>query len=371
VSEPQVHLQILLGQNLPVSAPFSVVDSLSSLEVTCSDRERSGFQMTFALDQDPTLEYELLKSGALDPPNRMIAVVYIGTQSQVLIDGIITNHQLVPSNDPGESMLHVTGEDISLKLDLVEKSLTFHNQSDSAIVENIISSYATLGLMAKVTKSPEAPPDVMRITTQQGTDLDFIRKLANRNGFIFYIEPAETPGINMAYWGPESREGRPQSALSMNMGPDTNVDEPLVFSFNALGPIATQSTIIETSTRASQMIPPAIISQPPLAARTALPMRSTLTRDTAKLNSIQAGQRGLSSVSQAANAVSATGEIDALRYGRVLLARRLVGVRGVGPSYDGNYYVKQVTHSIRRGEYKQKFTITRDGLGALSQVVAL
>jgi phage protein D len=366
-----VHLQILLGVNLPVPAPFSVVDALASMEVTCSDRERSGFQMTFALDQDPTLEYELLRSGALDPPNRMIALVYIGTQSQVLMDGIITNHQLVPSNEPGGSMLHVTGEDISLKLDLEEKSLTFRNQSDSTIVQNILSSYATLGLQPKITQSPETPPDVERITSQQGTDLDFIKRLASRNGFIFYIEPTATAGVNTAYWGPESREGRPQPALSMNMGPDTNVDEPLVFSFNALSPVTAQSTIVETATRASQTIPPASSSQPPLASRATAPMRRTLARDAAKLNSIQAGQRGLSSVSQVANSVTATGEVDALRYGRVLLARKLVGVRGVGPSYDGNYYVKQVTHTLRSGEYKQKFTLTREGLGALSQVVAL
>ena len=61
-------------------------------------------------------------------------------------------------------------------------------------------------------------------------------------------------------------------------------------------------------------------------------------------------------------AVSGSGSLDVLRYGRVLLPRMLVGVRGAGLAYDGLYYVDSVTHNIKRGEYKQSFTLSRDGL---------
>ena len=37
-------------------------------------------------------------------------------------------------------------------------------------------------------------------------------------------------------------------------------------------------------------------------------------------------------------------------------------MRGAGSAYDGLYYVKSVTHNIKRGEYKQSFTLTRNGL---------
>ena len=62
--------------------------------------------------------------------------------------------------------------------------------------------------------------------------------------------------------------------------------------------------------------------------------------------------------------------MDAVRYGQALRSRRLVGVRGVGQSYDGNYYVKEVTHRLKRGEYKQSFSLTREGRGALTPLVA-
>jgi hypothetical protein len=40
----------------------------------------------------------------------------------------------------------------------------------------------------------------------------------------------------------------------------------------------------------------------------------------------------------------------------------LVGVRGAGLAYDGLYYVDSVTHDLKRGEYKQSFQLSRDGL---------
>ena len=59
---------------------------------------------------------------------------------------------------------------------------------------------------------------------------------------------------------------------------------------------------------------------------------------------------------------AASGSLNVPRYGRMLRARMLVGVRGAGLAYDGLYYVDSVTHSIKRGEYKQNFQLSRDGL---------
>jgi hypothetical protein len=40
----------------------------------------------------------------------------------------------------------------------------------------------------------------------------------------------------------------------------------------------------------------------------------------------------------------------------------MVGVRGAGLAYDGLYYVNSVTHNLKRGEYKESFQLSRDGL---------
>ncbi len=366
---PGMRLQLFIGPTIPVPASFQVVDALASLEVTNKDQDRDGFQMAFTLGKDTLLNYSLLSSGFFDPPSRVIIMVTIGVLPQVLIDGIITTHQVVPSNAPGSSMLHVTGEDITLKLDLEEKSDTYPNQPDSLIVTRILASYATLGLVPQVTPTTDVPIELDRIPTQQGTDLAYLRQLARNNGFVFYIEPTIVPGVNTAYWGLDNRLGLPQPALTMNMGPNTNVDSPINFSFNALGPAAPVVSIIEPFTKLAIEVPLPSSLHPPLARSAAPSLRKTILRDTANLNPMQAALRAIATSSQTSDAVTATGEVDAVRYGRALRARQLVGIRGVGDSYNGNYYVKQVTHRIKAGEYKQSFTLTREGLGALTPLV--
>lgn len=364
-----IRLQLMIGPKVPVPAPYAVMSALVNLEVSNKDRERDGFQMTLTLGKESPLDYGLLQSGLFNPPNRIIITAIISVLPQVLIDGIITNQQIMPSNRPGESRLTITGEDISLELDLEERSETYRNQPDSAIVTRLITSYATLGLVPKVTPTTDVPLETNRVPSQQATDLAYIRDLATRNGFVFYIEPT-APLINSAYWGPENRLGAPQPALTMNMGAQTNVDTAINFTYNALGPATPQVTIIEPNTRLPITIPVPGALRPPLARQPITSLRRTIDRGSAKLDPIQAGLRALSEASEStSDAVVATGEVDALRYGRALRSRQLVGVRGVGDSFNGLYYVKEVRHSIRVGEYKQSFTLTREGTGALTPLV--
>jgi hypothetical protein len=363
-----IRLQLLIGPTVPVPAPYAVMDALLELEVRNDARQRDVLQMTFSLGKESLLDFGLLRDGLLDPPNRVIIAVIIGVLPQVLIDGVITDHQVVPSYEPGQSRLIVTGEDISRQLDLEEKSTTHPNQPDSAIVTNIIASYASYGLTPVVTATTDVPIEVDRVPSQQGTDLAYIQRLAERNSFVFYIEPTNVPGVNTAYWGAENRLGLPQPALTINMGSETNVDQPS-FNYNALGPVKPQVTIWEPLTGQAISIPVPDLLQPSLASRPTAALRTTIRRDTANLNPIQAALRALVSASQGADAVTVNGQVDAVRYGHALRARRLVGVRGAGQTYSGNYYVQRVTHRIRRGEYKQSFVLTREGRGASSPTV--
>ena len=44
-------------------------------------------------------------------------------------------------------------------------------------------------------------------------------------------------------------------------------------------------------------------------------------------------------------------------------------MRGAGTAFDGLYYVKSVKHRIKRGEYKQDFELSRNGLVSLTPKV--
>lgn len=358
-----IRLQLLIGPTVPIPAPGAVMDALISLEVESKDKGFDCFTIAFNLGRDSISDYGLLQQGYLNPPNRIIITVIINGVPQVLIDGIITSHQVIASNRPGESTLHVFGKDISFLLDLEDKNKTYPNQSDSTIVTKIITNYATYGLIPTVTLTKDNPVETERIPTQQSTDLKFLRQLAERNGYVFYIEPT-APGVNTAYWGPENRSGKPQPALTINIGPDSNMDSPLTSFYDAEAPEEPQVTIIEPNTKTAIPVPVSASFFPSLTANPAKPLRKTIARDTANLNMIQAMLRTLMSQESSSDIAKSYGEVDALRYGHVLRSRRLVKVLGAGQNYNGSYYVTEVTHRIKRGEYKQSFTLIREGLGA-------
>jgi hypothetical protein len=106
--------------------------------------------------------------------------------------------------------------------------------------------------------------------------------------------------------------------------------------------------------------------QPPLGVVPAPISKLKILKDTAKLNPAEALSRGVAEAAESQDAVTATGSLDVLRYGRLLKARRLVGVRGVGWAYNGLYFVQQVKTILKRGELKQEFTLTRNGLVSIT-----
>jgi hypothetical protein len=97
-----IHLTLLIGPSVPVPAPLTVLEALDSVEVTHSDAERSGFQITFKVGRSRTdlLDYALLSSPLLQPGNRVVLLVTFNAMPQVLMDGIIMDQQFSPM--PGE-----------------------------------------------------------------------------------------------------------------------------------------------------------------------------------------------------------------------------------------------------------------------------
>jgi hypothetical protein len=359
------YLTLLVGPVVPAPAPQPVMDALMSAQVTTSAGQASGFQLTFAISKKSLLANAMLPAGYFDPKIRIILVATIGGVPTVLMDGIITQQTVTPSNEPGQSTLTVTGEDLSLLMDLEEKTQCYPALPPNARVALMCLNYLIYGIIPVPIPAiqMDIPNPLERIPLQTSTDLNYAKSLAQENGYVFYIEPGPVPGASLAYWGPEIRVGIPQPALSVNMDADTNV-ESLSFTYDGLAKQQMTIEILDPIFKQPIPIPvPDIgILRPPLALRPALPLKRGPLPDSSKWDTVHALLMGLSQTAEASDSISGNGQLDVLRYGHILKARRLVSVRGAGLAYDGFYYVKSVTHNIKRGEYKQSFTLGRDGL---------
>jgi hypothetical protein len=363
-----VRLLVWLGATVPTPPDPGVLAGLTRVRVTNDARGRDGFELTFTVGVDKSFDVDLLASGVVDPKTRVWIAAILGVVPEVLIDGVITHHQLTMSNEPGTGTLTVQGTDLTVLLDLEERNKQFSNQPDSVIVLQMLAAYPQLGFAPAITPTTDVPIELQRIPRQTCTDLAFIRKAATRNGFIFYVEPV-TFGVNTFYWGPPTQAGVPQPALTTNMGGDTNVGS-VHFGNDALAAVGAKVTIVEPITKARIPLPPApSLWLPPLSASPAAANRTTLLRETANLNPAQALLASAAAATNVPQPVTARGDLDTARYGAVLRARRPVGLRGAGRSYDGDWYVTKVTHEIARDRYTQRFDLSREGTGALLPVV--
>ncbi len=366
-----VHLTLMIGPGIPLPVPKSVVDALMSVEVT-SGKDKSGFQLTFGVSKDSPLLTTMLPAGYFDPMiARVVVVVTLGGLPHVIMDGLVTRQDLRPSGDPGQSTLTITGEDLSVAMDVVEMNLMrYPAQPEVARLYVILAKYLAFGVVPVVV--PPIPPDVpiptREIPTHRGTDLAYVKMLAQEAGYVFYVEPGPLPGQSIAYFGPDVRVPVPQPALNVNMDAETNV-ESMTFSLDGLAKKIVVFTIMDPVTMKVPILVPVpniSVLRPPLGARLTAPSKIEFAEDGTTLSPPKAAQKILGTIFNASDSISVSGSLDVVRYGHVLRSRMLVGVRGAGLAYDGLYYVNSVTHSIKRGDYKQSFQLSRDGLISLT-----
>lgn len=369
-----VHLTLLIGPAVPAPAPAQVLDALDGVQIN-SGGDRSGFQLTFQVGKRSLLQTTLLPAGYFDPIiTRVIVIATVRGIPNVLADGVVTRQELSPSNEPGKSTLTITGEDLSLLMDLVEMPfMRFPAMPVIARVYAILAKYAAFGIapIAIPPIVPDIPNPLEEMPHQNGTDREYLQQLASSCGYTFYVEPGPAPGGNIAYFGPDVRIPAPQPALNINMDAHTNV-ESLSFSLDGTAKKIVVMTVMDPITRRTPIsipIPNISVVRPPMGARLTPPARVEFPGYVAHLNPSEAANMALGIVLGAQDAISGTGSLDVLRYGHVLRSRMMVGVRGAGLTYDGLYYVNSVSHDIKRGQYKQSFNISRDGLISNTPVV--
>ena len=369
-------LALLIGQTVPAPAPQNIIEAFKSAEVTHKDEGRSGFQLTFHAGRASAdlLDYALLSSTLLRPMSRVILIVTFNAIPQVLMDGIIANQQFSPGSRPGEATLTVTGEDVSVMMDMEEKSVEHPVQPETVIALKIIAGYSQYGLIPMVIPptSVDMPLATERTPVQQGTDMTYLQQMAARFGHVFYITPGPAPMTNTAYWGPPIRAGVPQKAISINMGPNSNAEIP-DFRYDGMATTFINGKVQDRQSNQVTTVQTSASTRTPLSSQPAWSTQSQVRKRQLRysgLNTTQASARAQAETDTSTDrVVEVSGELDATRYEALLQPRGLVGLRGAGYTHDGLYYVKSVTHNISKDNYKQRFTLTREGVGAISPTV--
>jgi hypothetical protein len=338
------------------------MDALQEVEVDMSLEMASMFRLRFGISQTATGDWSLLNFDLFRPLTPVSVRVASGLLPvpQALINGYVTGQRAAYALTPGDSTLEVTGMDATVLMNAEEKVASWPNLPDGAVAAAIFGQYAI------VPRTQPGAPQLVEpegTTTQRGTDIRFLRQLAQRNGFDCYVQPEPLTGIDQGFFQPPAITGLPQAVLNVNMGPETNVTEFRI-DYDMLRPTTAIGAGIDVLTKAVQpaLAPASIL--PPLGLEPALarvlPPPMVRLADTGLMRTGELQARAQAVADQSSFAVFAEGNV-ATDVG-LLRPGGFVNIRGLGRLFNGSYYVTTVSHAINREGHTQRFRAMRNAV---------
>ncbi|MGH7391908.1 MAG: phage late control D family protein [Candidatus Rokuibacteriota bacterium] len=324
----------------------------------------SSFSIRVDLHRNEDGTWPHLDEARFEPWNRITIAAAFPDHADVIMDGYITHAGVGAEAQGGKVTMEIRGADASYVMHLEEKCKVWKEKTYEAIAEEIIKSY---GLKAVLPEGGAAagngtpPPSV----TQRGTDHRFLRELARRKGYEFYVRGGD------AHFHPADLAGTPQKVIAAEFGNETNCaglslemdgTRPTEIVMSRLDPLA---GVMQTVTAISSELEP-------LGTRDIGDMRGFGIPSTLAFvrNQGAATEADMTDFTRGVLRrhgwwVSARGSVNGLVYGRVLRSRKLVTIKGYGPTYNGNYYVRKVTHKLEPRSYVMEFEAARNRVGKL------
>jgi hypothetical protein len=371
-----ITITLLFGMPL-MPAPAALLNAMQRIEIETSTELASTFRLRFGMTQSRGTDWDLVGQQYQDTLFRPFTPVQIRVKvgiefPQTIINGYVAGQQVLYDDVGGGSAIEITGMDATMLMNLQEKVAPW-STTDSDIAAQIFSQY---GITPMVSPTLASLAENEGTTTQRGTDIRFLRRLAQRNGYDCFVVPDPRSGTDLGYFVPAANyPGAPAAVLNVRMGAATNVSE-FKIRYDMTRPTAAASSGVDVQKRkrtdftvTDAAIPPPFGNLYPFGA--AMGRESTLHRAVGQqpmIHPAETGQftaPGLSAATQAivnrsSWAVMAEGtvgpDVGVLRPGST------VNVRGVGLFFNGSYYVTRVNHTIETDSYVQKFEAQRNAV---------
>ena len=281
---------------------------------------------------------------------------------ETLINAYVIDTSIRFSNQPGQSVLDVVAMDPTVLMNLEEKVRSWPNMADSDIATKIFGEH-NLAVKADSTQPSRQEDDV--VTLQRASDIQFLRYLAQRNGYDCYVEADPQTHTDTGYFRAPQLQDSPQGVLSVNMGDRTNVSF-FTARNNMLQPAQVSMEGVNIEDQSDQQANVQSSSYILLGSNGTLAEDRPRQRLEAQAGLFQSGELqtyAQGAVDRSTWAISAEGELNTVAYQGLLRAKRTVLVRGAGSAFSGTYFVQRVLHTFTGSGYTQRFTLTRNALG--------
>jgi len=382
--------QIIIGGQ-PVDA--GLYTALTSLEVEENMDLPGALQLNLPVNRSPSGDLTYVSDSRFQPLTNIAVVVTPGAGSagglagaaasavggllggrssgpaaQCIFDGYILSQKLHLEKGVTNSTLAVWGQDASWLMNMEEKVKEWVDVTDADVAASIFGDYGITPADENIDDDSPTHTEDGHSLMQRGTDIQFLRTLARRNGKICRVACADQPGQRTGYFATPSLDADPVLTLALGDPTSWPVDA-LSIDFDVTKPtsvVARQALFtdddedgVSADTSDSGLT---ALGERDLADFAGQPMTVMLAAPVDDGGELTL--RAQSLLREADWFVRCEGEADAAKLNAVLRAGTLVEIDGIGSLHSGKYFVWSVRHTITSGSHKMKFVLMRNAVGA-------
>jgi len=297
-----------------------------------------------------------------------VSIKFSTDKKEVLIEGYITNINAHLADNETDSYIEIIGMDSTILLDLEEKEVTWIDKSDSDIANEIFKQN---NFSSKVDNTINPPKEDGNTVIQRGTDIDFLKMLARRNGFECYVEKAPTSSP-MGYFRKPDVDDKNKNKLYILFEQKSNLSH-LDISVDGLRPMSAEikqknaltTKVVKSNKKSSDIskLGKSDLSKLYKSTMSGKPLTKVLLSRYGTDDAQEMEELVQSIVNEGSWFVVAKGTVNSAKFEHVLDTKKIVTIYGAGDTFSGDYYLTKVTHKFTPGSYIQEFEAKRNSLG--------
>lgn len=292
-----------------------------------------------------------------------------GSGAQCIFDGHVLSHKIHLETGITNSNLVVWGQDASWLMNLTEKVKEWIDMTDADVANAIFGDYGVTPAGDNTADDSPSHTEAGHSLMQRGSDIQFLRSLARRNGKFCRVYCADKPGARIGYFAKPKLDGDPVATLVLN-----DVENWTVSSLDIDWDATRPTSVIARQALFSDSDPDGVSADtsdtglPSLGGRslvdfTGAPMTVLLAAPVDDGGELALRARSL--LRESTWFARCEGEADVERLGVVLRAGMVVAIVGLGTLHSGRYLVWSVQHTITQDAHMMKFVLVRNAVGSL------
>jgi hypothetical protein len=320
--------------------------------------EPTRFRLRYELDIGKGDLPELLDAST-DAGSTLSVIVAVGGRQQCLVKGPVHGQHIRLEQGGGGSWYEVRGADTSSVMDREARSKVWDGVKDSDAASGVLAAY---GYTPDVDATQSRHEEAKHTLVQRESDLRFVRRLARRNGFMFWVT-CDPQGAETAHFKPPPLAGPPLAQLQINQ--PTPKLQALELRFDVERPTQVDCRQVDLNTKEDI---DGGVTRSPLAGLGAQDLAAITGGDARSLHLAAPGDDAGDLRARCEGALaealwfirgSCDARLDSL--GALVRSHSLVEVSGAGKRHSGKYFVTAVRHTIDPSMHRMELELARNG----------